>query len=192
MAFTLTQKEIIKTFWQMLDEMPYDDITVQALVERCGLSRNTFYYHFADLPALVESTVSDWLERMSEQQGPFANMLDCIVPIAREGEKHKKALRRLYHMSHRDVFERGVQRVMKLIVARYVQSAVDIKTPPADRELTERFFRSVLSGVLLDWLRSDMSYDLEAFVRRVYDRFSGPEWAKLPAELAGAPQNQDA
>ncbi len=51
MAFTLTQREIVRNFWQMLDERPYDQVTVLALCEKCGLSRNTFYYHFADVPA---------------------------------------------------------------------------------------------------------------------------------------------
>ena len=39
----LTQKAILSTFEEMLEEMPFDKITVSALVRRCGVSSNTFY-----------------------------------------------------------------------------------------------------------------------------------------------------
>ena len=45
----LTQKAILMTFEEMLEEMPFDKITVSALVRRCGVSSNTFYYHYQDI-----------------------------------------------------------------------------------------------------------------------------------------------
>lgn len=55
----LTQKAIIGTFEEMLEEMPFDKITVSALVKRCGVSANTFYYHYQDIYALLDV----WLEK---------------------------------------------------------------------------------------------------------------------------------
>ena len=48
-----TQKAIMRTFQQMLEEMPFDKITVSALVRRCEISPNTFYYHYQDIYALL-------------------------------------------------------------------------------------------------------------------------------------------
>ena len=176
MAFTLTQREIVRTFWQMLDERPYDEVTVLALCERCGLSRNTFYYHFADIPTLVEQTVNGWFDALCEAQGPFASLTDCLAPLAAECQQHKKALRRLYHMSHRDVFEQGVARVVRHVVRTYVMALKNVPKDAASREAMERFYRSVITGVLLDWLAADMSYDLPAFVKRMGQLFVEPEW----------------
>lgn len=40
-------KEIIRdAFWELLEEKPYNKITVQDIVNRCQVNRNTFYYHF--------------------------------------------------------------------------------------------------------------------------------------------------
>jgi len=44
-----TEKLIFDTFKGMLEEMPFDKITVSSLVRRCGISPNTFYYHFDDI-----------------------------------------------------------------------------------------------------------------------------------------------
>lgn len=57
-----TQKAIIQTFQAMLEEMPFDKITVSALVSRCEISSNTFYYHFRDIYDLLEA----WLNEQRE------------------------------------------------------------------------------------------------------------------------------
>lgn len=49
-----TKRIIMQTFEEMLDEMPFGKITVSALVERCDISSNTFYYHFKDIYDLLE------------------------------------------------------------------------------------------------------------------------------------------
>lgn len=54
----LTQKAILSTFEEMLEEMPFDKITVSALVRRCGVSSNTFYYHYQDIYDLLDVWMS--------------------------------------------------------------------------------------------------------------------------------------
>ena len=54
-----TKKLIMTTFQEMLAEMPFDKITVSALVKRAGVSPNTFYYHYQDIYALLD----DWFQK---------------------------------------------------------------------------------------------------------------------------------
>lgn len=58
-----TIKAIMDTFEQMLAQMPFNKITVSALVERCGISSNTFYYHFRDIYDLLDT----WLTAKEDQ-----------------------------------------------------------------------------------------------------------------------------
>ena len=53
-----TQKAILQTFQEMLEEMPFDKITVSALVSRCDISSNTFYYHYHDIYDLLDTWFS--------------------------------------------------------------------------------------------------------------------------------------
>ena len=50
----LTQKAIKDSFLRLLDRKPIDHIKITDITNDCGVSRNTFYYHYADLPALLE------------------------------------------------------------------------------------------------------------------------------------------
>ena len=57
-----TRKAIQETFITLLDERPLNKITVKDIVETCGINRNSFYYHFEDLPALVEEIVEEQVQ----------------------------------------------------------------------------------------------------------------------------------
>ena len=62
-----TKKLIMTTFQEMLAEMPFDKITMSALVKRAEGSPNTFYYHYQDIYALLD----DW----------FQKQVDALVPV---------------------------------------------------------------------------------------------------------------
>ena len=48
-----TKMAIKATFIKLLNERPLNRITVKDIVEECGVNRNSFYYHFEDIPALL-------------------------------------------------------------------------------------------------------------------------------------------
>lgn len=48
-----TKLLLADTLRSMSREMPLKKISVQKLVERCKLNRGTFYYHFRDIPDLI-------------------------------------------------------------------------------------------------------------------------------------------
>ena len=41
-----TKQIIMETFLELLEELPFDKITVTDIVQKCNVNRNTFYYHF--------------------------------------------------------------------------------------------------------------------------------------------------
>ena len=49
-----TELLIAAAFDRLLEEKPLTKITVKEIVERCGINRNTFYYHFREIPDLQE------------------------------------------------------------------------------------------------------------------------------------------
>ena len=49
-----TKKAIIDAFVELISERPLSKITVKDIVTRCGVNRNTFYYYFEDIYALID------------------------------------------------------------------------------------------------------------------------------------------
>lgn len=54
---SFTRKAIMEAFLKILDEKPLGKITIRDIVDECGINRNTFYYHFADIPELLETII---------------------------------------------------------------------------------------------------------------------------------------
>ena len=50
----LTKRAITESFMKLINQVPFDKITVKDIVEDCGVNRNTFYYHYSDIYALLD------------------------------------------------------------------------------------------------------------------------------------------
>ncbi len=48
-----TKKAILQTFEEMLEHASFNKITVSDLIAWCGISANTFYYHYHDIYDLL-------------------------------------------------------------------------------------------------------------------------------------------
>ena len=66
-----TKKLIMSTFQEMLEELPFDKITVAALVKRAGISPNTFYYHYQDIYALLDAWFRERAEAFIPRGAPI-------------------------------------------------------------------------------------------------------------------------
>ena len=49
-----TKNAIRLAFIQLLNERPLDKISIKDIAEKSSVNRNTFYYYYADIFALVE------------------------------------------------------------------------------------------------------------------------------------------
>lgn len=51
---SFTKKAILDAFLHIAAKKPLEKITVRDIVDECGVNRNTFYYYFQDIYAVVE------------------------------------------------------------------------------------------------------------------------------------------
>lgn len=62
----------------LLQEKPLDKITVTDIVRRADINRGTFYAHYADIPALVNSLVEETLQTLREA----LRSVGAVTPVA--------------------------------------------------------------------------------------------------------------
>ena len=62
----------------MLEERPLSDITVKDIAEKCEINRNSFYYHYADLPTLVEDVITEEADKIMEKYDSFESLEKCF------------------------------------------------------------------------------------------------------------------
>lgn len=58
MSKLTTKKAIAGALKELMEEKPISKITVGDIADRCGINRQTFYYHFRTYPILSSGFVS--------------------------------------------------------------------------------------------------------------------------------------
>lgn len=75
-----TTKELLaESTFDLLKSKTIDQITVQDIIDNCGMSRKTFYNHFMDKQALFEWTYSRDVLSLFSKIGPSYTLKDAIL-----------------------------------------------------------------------------------------------------------------
>ena len=85
-----TKELLTDTFWELLEEKAYSKITVNDIVSRCDVNRNTFYYHFQDIPSLMINSIEKWAEGIIKEYAISEKSVNCLSYMAQECTKEKR------------------------------------------------------------------------------------------------------
>lgn len=163
-----TKQVLSETFWQLLEEMPYSKITVKEIVDRCHVNRNTFYYHFQDIPALAEATMQIWVEGIVEKHFDFGNPQDCLLPLVAGCVARKKAILHIYRSVQREEFVRHLNGMIDHAVGVYADGVKNtLGAAPETLPVLCHFYKCTGIGLVLDWLDQNMGYDMPEFLERI-------------------------
>ena len=166
---TAPAREALKaSFLRLLEERPLREITVKDIVQSCGVNRNTFYYHFRDIPALLEELITDQANRIIAAQGPALSLADCLETAARFALERRQAVLHINQSAHRDLFELCLMDVCRRVVEDYAAAAIgSVPIPPEDRAVIIRFYQCECFGQVMAWLNDGMRYDIGKQFRRL-------------------------
>ena len=165
-----TSKAIEESFIRLLNERPLDKITIKDIVDDCGISRNTFYYHFQDITALLEHILNADVERVLSQHLDMDSWEDGFISAARFALENKRLVYHIYNSVSRERVERY------LYVSRITEQVEHVahkKVFPEDQKMVVDFYKFALVGMILDWLNTGMKKDPEGLIRRVGEIFHG-------------------
>lgn len=165
---SFTRKAIIDAFLQLLEERPLSKITVKDIVDLCGVNRNTFYYHFEDIPALIEEISKEELNLLVQKHARVDSMEDCLMIAVDFILKKRRAVLHLYNSNNRDLYERELMNICQYVVATYLDSMLAGKACDArDREILIRSYRCWCFGLLMDWISNGLNEDIKPTLHRL-------------------------
>lgn len=163
-----TRNAIKASFLKLLDQRPLNQITVKDIVEDCGVNRNSFYYHFEDLPALLEEIVSEQVTTLMTQHPTIDSVEEACEAVVEFVTGHKRAIYHIYNSVNRDMLERHLMKLCQHVVAAYVDTMpAGILPDEEDKAVFIRFHRCALFGTVIDWLNAGVRDDLAAYFRQI-------------------------
>ena len=142
---------IAGTYLQLVQHGNVDKITVKDLVEACGISRQTFYYHFQDILEVIQWSAQQFfqevLKRSLEARTPEAAM-EAFISAAVQAEP---LLLKLLRSQRREQVERLLVQAVRSYLRELLRGReAELSLPYADGEIALSFCADGLVGLLLE------------------------------------------
>lgn len=152
-----TKRAIVEAFMELLNERPLSKITVKDIVERCGINRNTFYYHYQDILALLEEICEINFDKVVEQYPELSSLEECVEAAMQFAVENKRAVMHIYNSNNRSIYVNSLWRLCDHFVTKYLETVFpDTPLSDYDKHLITRYFKCSCFGLVIDWIRSGM------------------------------------
>lgn len=170
-ALSLALKECVS-------ERPFNEITIQDLTNKCGISRVAFYYHFKDIYDLLEWSFKRSVQLSYNDQQAYGTWQDVLLPYYRNLLDNKPLIMNIY---------RNLGRAYMVSILRpttydvLVQIIMYAKTGIAkeDYEFIAGFYTHAFVGVILDWIEQGMVLDCQILANKTATTVNGTIYKSL-------------
>ena len=169
-----TKQAIKASFLKLLNEKPLNKISVRDIVEDCGINRNSFYYHFRDIPALLTEIVEERTEEVIRQYPSVGSLDECFHAAFTLARENRRAVMHIYGSISRDLFEQNTMRLCESVVTSYIDTVFpDSPVSADDRRALICFIKCQLFGMCIDWISSGMKDEAFEVIQRIVDLCRG-------------------
>lgn len=163
-----TKKAIIDAFIELIGERPFDKITVKDIVTRCGVNRNTFYYYFEDIYALVDELFQLETQRILGTETDYASWQDAFLKGVAFARDNKLGIYHLYKSISREQVENYLNRVSYNNILSFIKKeTAGLNVDDTDIELMARFYTHALVGMVVEWINGGMKGNTSKDIERL-------------------------
>ena len=161
-----TKIAIAASFKKLLSKKSLSSITVNEIVEDCGVNRGTFYYHFHDVYELLEYVFMEHARELTEYseshtwQETFLKMFSTLI-------ENKSYITNAYNSVNREILEDFLHKVIRNTFAEKVRQGLEAM--PKYMNIDEKsinfaanIYGYSVGGLILDWIKNDMPVDKPA------------------------------
>ncbi|BFH64387.1 MULTISPECIES: TetR/AcrR family transcriptional regulator [Paenibacillus] len=163
-----TKKALAASLKKMLAEKTLDKITVKDIVEDCEVNRQTFYYHFQDIYALMEWIFVNEAAQALDGKKTYDTWQQGFYQIFEYMLNNKAFIENTLHSSNRDYVERFLyDTTFNLLLEVVKEQAANMKVTDENKKFIANFYKFAFVGIVKDWIRSGMKEDPEKIIDHI-------------------------
>lgn len=163
-----TKKAITDTFLELLNEKRLDRITVKDIVEKCGVSRKTFYYYFDDIYDLLEKCLEDLKSSSSDKINDISSFETELQRLAEFVMNNKRAVYHIYNSISRDKLEDYLYESALPVISRTMNEKLKKSSySKEDIEIVSMVCANAFTSCVLRWVKEGMTADFNYILKRI-------------------------
>ncbi len=148
-------------------------LTVKEIVEECNITRQAFYYHFADIPELLKWMLEKDTEKLLEQCLEEKNPESGLFHLFSFAINVQPYIRVSMHSNYGNEIEKLLDEFMYSFFDRATERAEVYKHySKAERDFVIQYHCFAIKGILNQWSEKD-TQNLSFIVHQIYLILSG-------------------
>lgn len=167
------KQHIANTLQIMLDDTPLDKIKVSDLIERSGVNRKTFYYHFHGMEDVLIYIIKTDADRMDLTD---ADLDDWNIKIGRSisyMQEKRLLIRSIYFSSYSDSMREYFKNMLRSNIVPFVYNCLalyengigkSLDTKPGDVEAISDFLTCGIWPIIDVWVKRNYPCSVERIV----------------------------
>ena len=164
-----TKAAIMDAFARLLEQQPLDQITVQAITAECGISRNTFYYHYGDIYALLKAMLRRDMDTLLARRRSGEHATEGLRRLIEYISARQRMVQHIYsNLGHAAMEDYLMETTWELFMAYLRDAAEGLSPSEEDLEFICYSYQFMLIGILLRWVRGGMRADLAGLLERAH------------------------
>lgn len=154
----LTKDAIAKALTDLLQERPIEKITIKDITDRCGINRQTFYYHFSDIYNLMEWTLDKELRRaLGTREISPTDWKEYVRKIFAVMRSQKRGLLNAYDEKNRLYYEVFLKKEIQPVVRQLVSECPEAEEVSKEKKtFIEEVYTRILLSFFLEWIDEGM------------------------------------
>lgn len=168
---TRTKIALEAAMQELLREKPLEQIRVRELADRCGIRRQSFYYHFNDVYELLDWSISREREHLLRRQEEFVTWQQVYLDLLRYIVENRAYYQTVLRVRGRErlwgMLEPAFQNVMEGVGEYYRKNIPEDMTVQMEKEFSVWQENKInLAQVLLEaWINGSVDITPEDVIR---------------------------
>ena len=169
-----TKELLTDTFWELLEEKAYSKITVNDIVSRCDVNRNTFYYHFQDIYELAEWVCIEDGKQALKDKKTYDTWQEGMSQVFEAVIENKPFIMNIYHSVSKEKIENYLYKLSYQLIADVVEEkCVGDNIPEEGKQFIADFYKYGFVGIMLNWIDRGMKEDYQRIVEQLSKTLRG-------------------
>lgn len=160
-----TRQELVNALKELMAKKPFEKISITELLQRCNISRSTFYYHFEDIYALMRYLFETEMISLLDRSENVLDWQDGVLLLFRYAQENSKVCLCAYRGLGREYLRQSFSKVVQPIISRLIETLSEGLTISRDYIVfVTDFYTMALAGELSAWLNDGMKKTPEEMV----------------------------
>lgn len=168
------KRKLAEVLTEYMKTVSLEKITVKDIVERAGVSRQTFYYHFHDIYEVLEWYMAEVTNEAIKKNSEKEEWIEGYTRILCWCRENKPVLMNIYSSVSRDTLEFYMNQLLYgYMIKRINYSSKKMKVSEKQKEMVAKFYTMGINAITLEWMRTYMKEDPEELAAEVYIMLKG-------------------